>query len=181
MPGANLHAKIFKDAIDPYRKKLEDGTMWSRLIRMFLQQFDVHGKFDFSKLEPFEIHGKYTFEHLLKSEPKITIDRKKCVLLVSPSYDKHPLFKKSAPVDAYQFCVTGVFPDLKKKTAKAVTENSEVINRNDKIEPLNIQLPIPRGAKSFLVCIRIDGCRKGKVDGPMTTKGMRMVGAGEVK
>ena len=148
---------------------------------MFLQQFDVYGKFHFSKLEPFEIHDKYIFEHLLRSESKIAIDKKKSVLLVNLSYDNHPLFKKSAPVDAYQFAVTGVFPDLKKKTAKTVTENSEVIKRNGKIEPLNIKLPIPRGAKSFLVCVRIDGCRKGKVDGPMTTKGMRMVGAGEVR
>ena len=178
VPGANLHAKIFKDAIDPYREKLKDGTMWSRLISMFMQQFDVHGKFDFGRMEPFEIHRKYTFENLFKSEPTITINKKESALQISLLYNKHPSFKESAEVDGYRFSVTVVFPDLKKKTAKAVSEDSDIIKRGEKIEPVNIQVPIPRGAKSFLVCVRIDGCRNGKVDGPMTTKGMRMVGAG---
>ena len=55
IPGANRHAKIFKDAIDPHRKGFEDSTMWSRLISTFMHQFDTHGAFDFSALEPFDI------------------------------------------------------------------------------------------------------------------------------
>lgn len=181
LPGANLHAKIFKDAIEPFRPGLIDGSMWSRLVKLFMEQFDVHGKFDFVRMEPFEVHHRYTFNSLLKTDPEIRIDKKKSVIDVSLPYDTPPRFKKSAPIDGYQFIVIGVFPDLKKKAAKTVTEYSAVIKAGEEISPLPIQLHIPRGAKSFLVCVRIDGCRKGKVDGPIGTKGMRMVGAGHIE
>lgn len=179
LPGANLHAKIFKDAIDPFRAHFKDWTMWSRLVKLFMEHFDVHGKFDFTRMEPFEIHHLHTFNSLIKTDPEISIDKKKSVINVSLPHDI-PRFKKSAPIDGYQYSVIGVFPDLKKKAAKTVAEYSAVTKRGETISPLPIQLPIPRGAKSFLVCVRIDGCRKGKVDSPLTATGMRMVGAGAI-
>jgi|SRR5688500_7380349 len=180
IPGANLHAKIFKDAINPYRRKWEDGTMWNRLISMFMKQFDVHGAFDFSKLEPFEIHDHYTLEKLINMESEIGPDKKRSRLHVNLSYVMHPVFRKKSLRDGYQLGVIGVFPDLKKKSAKVVSEYSNVISLSGKVEPFNIELPIPQGAKTFLVCVSIHGCSKGKPDGPMTTKGMRMIQAGEL-
>lgn len=43
-----------------------------------------------------------------------------------------------------------------------------------------IEFPIPSGAKSFLVCVRVDGCENGQVSESLAAKGMGMVEAGRV-
>src|SRR5690606_2137514 len=57
---ANAAARLFKDAIDPYRKGLIDTTLWHRLVAIFRRQQTVLGEVDFSKLEDFEFHTRYT-------------------------------------------------------------------------------------------------------------------------
>ena len=151
--------------------------MWSRLISTFMHQFDTHGAFDFSALEPFDINKDNTFEKLMELTPKVRVDKKKSVLEVNLSYPAHPPVKKVGYLHGYRFTVVGVFPDVKKNSARTAVSCSD-ISLTGNVVPVNVQLPIPRGAKIFLVCLRIDGCRYGKVDGPDTMKAMKMIEAG---
>jgi hypothetical protein len=70
--------------------------------------------------------------------------------------------------------------DLAKWAVRTVAVQSPVIPLVGKATPLDLELRLPRKATTFLVCLRIDGCMKGKVNETPSTKGMRMEQAGVV-
>jgi hypothetical protein len=76
--------------------------------------------------------------------------------------------------------VIGVFPDLENKTASTVAVQTPVMGLGGEAPPLSMELAIPPEAKTFLVCLKIEGCMKGKVNRTAATKGMRMVRAGVI-
>jgi hypothetical protein len=178
--SANVPAKIFKDAIEPYRDDFKGGLLWQRLVSMFRKQLRDHGSFDFSNMEPFEIHTDYPFERFLSVRPKIKLDPKKSLLHVYVVYDKHPRFNRSSFIDGYRLSVICIFPDLKKKTSKSVAAHSKIMALTGNVSPLNVQLDVPPKAKSFVVCIKIEGCLDGTVNSTPATKGLRVVGAGVI-
>jgi hypothetical protein len=177
--SANVPAKIFKDAIDPYRDR-KGGLLWQRLVSLFRKQHKDQGSFDFSKIERFEVDTDYPFERLLHVQPTIKSEKEKSILHVDIRYASHPRFLKSKYTDGYRLTVIGLFPDLKKKTAKTVAVASKVIALNGVIKPLQTQLDVPPKAKSFIVCIKIEGCTKGEMSNTRTTNGLCVIGSGEV-
>lgn len=176
--AANVPAKIFRDAILSYHKEVYDGKLWGRLRSMFGQQIKNYGGIDFSKLAPFEIHPDYPLSQLLPLNVKI--QKENGVLDVQLSYDKHPEFSNVKGVDGYLLTAVAVFPDLKKKTATTVAARSAVIDLNGKVVPLNMKLQIPTRAKTYIVCMKIDGCTRGEAKIDLAAQGMRVVESGVI-
>jgi hypothetical protein len=58
---------------------------------------------------------------------------------------------------------------------------SKVIGLKGKAERLKMQVPVPPKATTFLICVRIDGCRNGKAYDTLPSKGMKIAEAGNVK
>jgi hypothetical protein len=50
----------------------------------------------------------------------------------------------------------------------------------EKVGLFPVEFSIPRGAKTFLVCVRIHGCKEGKLYGTLGAVGMSMMAAGRV-
>jgi len=177
--SANIPAKIFKDAIDPYRSNIMGGTLWRRLVSMFRKQLKDPGSIDFGKIGRFEIHADYPFERFLFVQPTIKVAKEKPLLHVHVGYDHHPRFRVNG-INGYRFTVIGIFPDLKKQTARTMAIESNVISLSGIIKPLDVQLEIPAKAKSFIVCIRIEGCIGNSVSDTRTTSGLCVFGSGEI-
>jgi hypothetical protein len=176
---ANIPAKMLNDVVKRDAKVL-GGRLWSKLVQVFMDQLKESDGIDFSKLQPFEVHPRYRFDRFLALEPSIKVDKKKRVLMVTASYGDHPTFERSSFIDGYQLTVTGIFPDLAKKTTRTVVVKSEMLGLTGNVAPLDMQLDIPRTAKTFIVCIKIEGCVKGKANNTPATQGMRVVRAGVV-
>ncbi len=177
--SANIPAKIFKDAIDPYRSNITGGTLWRRLVSMFGKQLKNTGAFDFGKIGRFEIDADQPFDRFLVIQPTIKVAKEKPLLHVHVEYDQHPRFSVNS-INGYRFTVIGMFPDLKKKAAKTIAAESNVISLSGIIKPLDGQLEIPAKAKSFIVCIRIEGCIGNSVSLTRTTSGLCVFGSGEI-
>lgn len=177
---ANVPAKIFADAIKGYRRGLERGSLWRRLLSAFRHQLNQAGGIDFSILQPFEIHTKYPFDRFLNVIPSISFNAEGSVLDVTITYPRHPSFEESSFIDGYQLTTIAVFPDLKNKTATTLAAPSPVLPLEGVVNPLTAQFAIPPNATAFLVCVKIEGCTKGEVDDLRTTMGMKMVSAGSV-
>jgi len=178
--SANVPAKIFKDAIDPYRGELMGGQLWQRLLSMFRKQLKEHGAFDFSKLPQFEIHTGYPFQRFLDVQPFIKSGKKKSVLDIRIAYDHHPGFTKTKYIDGYRLTVLGIFPDLKKKNAKTASVTSKTLELTGTLSPLITQLIVPFKATCYIICVKIEGCTQGVVSSTRTTQGMSVVGAGQI-
>jgi len=177
--NANIPAKIFKDAIDPYRNNIRGGTLWQKLVSMFRKQLKNLGSIDFGKIERFDIHADYPFDRFLYLQPTIKLEKKKTRLDVHAEYDHHPRFKVKS-INGYRLTVIGIFPDLKKKTSKTLAVESSVLKLTGVIDPLHVQLEIPPKAKSFIVCIRIEGCIGNVVSNSKTTNGLSVFGSGMI-
>jgi hypothetical protein len=178
---ANVPAKLFKDAIDPYRKDLIDGTMWQRLTSLFRRQLKDDGKVDFTRIVGFEIHSRYTFEKFMEV-PSVEYRRvNSATLQIDLKYATHPSFTKTKYVDGYQLSVIAIYGDLKKKkSAKTKVFTSPVIDLSAEAMGFQANLEIPRGAETFLLCVKLAGCEKGKVSNTHTTKGIRVIDAANV-
>ena len=178
--SANRPSKIIKDAIAPYRNGLEGGPLWSELISEFNRQLEEYGAVDFSKLEPFEVRRDYPLSRFLSTQVHVKANEAKSELNVTAAYVRHPQFSKSRFIDGYKVTVIGVFPDLEKNTAKTVAVESEVVGMTGRVAPPNVQLKIPKKATTFLIYLKIEGCREGRVNNTPATMAMRMVKAGVI-
>ena len=176
----NTPAQIFQNAIKDYRDGLERGSLWRRLLSMFRRQLKASGTFDFGALEPFEIHTKYPLARFPLIHPEVIVDAQNRMLKVDISYSRHPEFERSSFIDGYQLTAVAVFPNLETESAATVAARSPIIGLKDPVAPIEIRLAIPPEAKTFLVCVRIDGCMGGEVNRTPATMAMRMVKAGKV-
>jgi hypothetical protein len=177
---ANVPAKIFNDAIEPYRRNFQGGQLWQRLVSLFRTQLTEDGSFDFGRIEKLEIHADYPLDRLLQVQATIKSASKNSILRVILEYNNPPDFSKTKYIDAYQLTVIGLFPDLKKKKARAVAVKSKLLDLTGPVVPFSAQLRIPATSKSFVVCLKIEGCMKGVVNDIRTTIGLCVVGAGTI-
>ena len=176
---ANAAAKLFKDAVDPYRKGLIDKSLWPSLLSMFRRQQTKNGTIDFSQLKPFEFHARYTLQKLLPVRVVTSYDDQNQLFRAVIKYEGLPHFGKSR-VNGYKLSAIVLFPDLKKKTVKIVVEESAILSRQEAQPPFEVSVSVPARAKCFVLCLRIDGCSNGKVYHTIATKGMGVVAAGVI-
>lgn len=173
---ANAAAKLFRDAIEPFRKGIIDKLLWPNLLSMFRLQQTKTGMVDFSQLEPFELHSLYTLHKVLPVQVARRYDDKTRTLQAVISYSG-PHFG-NARIEDYKLTAIVLFPDLKKKTAKTVVQESAILSRKAEQATFDVSVSVPLRAKCFLLCLRIDGYRTGKESRTIATKGMKVIAAG---
>jgi hypothetical protein len=177
---ANVPAKIFKDAIDPYRGKFLGGTLWSRLVSFFRKQLKTEGKFDFTKLNRFEIREENPLDSFIDARATVRLDKKTSKLKVEISYDRHPKFKKVKDINGYVLTVIGIFPDLKKKTAQTSSVESKVLKMTGSPTPLLVELNLPPKAKEYMMCLKLEAYINTMPSNTRTTTALCVIDAGKI-
>lgn len=177
---SNLPARIIRDAINPYRKDFYYGQLWQKLVSYTNDVLEKDSAFDFSRFRPFEIHHKYKLGRLLDIISTTAVDRKSSMLRVILSSSTPPVFDESLEPDGYRVGVVVLFPDLDKQSAPSAAVYSDIMALTEKVGPVPFELPIPPGATSFLVFVRVDACVNGQPHVTLAAKGMRMVEAGRI-
>lgn len=175
---ANDLARIIKIAIDPYRSRFRARRLWPRLLSHILEHENVETSFDFSKFQPFDLCTTYPLDRIVKLTTQAVADTTRSVLGVRLSIQQSARFQDER-IDGFQFRVIAIFPDPKGKSARTEAVRSEVIGLNGK-PPVELEVPVPEGAETFLICVRVDGCVNGKIDGALSTTGMKITAAGRV-
>ena len=173
---ANAAAKLFRDAVQPYGKGIIDKSIWPNLLSMFLLQLGKIGKVDFSQLEPFELHSRYTLHKILPTQVVRKYDDKTRTLQAVMSYSG-PHFRNTR-IDGYKLTAVVLFPDLKKKTAKTIVEESPILSQKIEQTPFDMSVSVPPRVKCFMLCLRIDGYSTDKAVHTFATKGMKVIAAG---
>jgi hypothetical protein len=171
-------AKIIKGALDPYRQDLRDSKLWPRLIAA-MHKLGKSGTFDLSKMEPLEVNDNYRVDRFFTLTTTTAVDKAHALLRVTFAVDGRPIFKEKA-VDAYRMGVIAIYPNQKKKSAETRDVYSDAMKFIAKPAPVVLEVPVPRGAKDYIVCVKVEGCQKGKVYFSYESKGMRIVDAGKV-
>jgi hypothetical protein len=108
MQQANVYAKIFKDAIDPYRRDFRDGQLWQRLVSVFKKQIKLEGKADFSVIEGDELNKIHALSWILNSTTTAAQDGKTLNVQVTSCQSKKDPTGKA---DGYQQTIIVMFVD----------------------------------------------------------------------
>jgi hypothetical protein len=177
---ANIPAKIFKDAVDPYRGQFLGGTLWSRLVSFFRKQLKTEGKFDFSKLKHFEIQERHPLDSFINVHSTVSANKKTAKLKVEVRYDHHPKFKKVKNIDGYVLTVIGMFPDLKKKTAQTSSVASKVFRITGPLSPFLAELNLPPKTKEYTVCLKLEAYIRDKPSNTYTTTALCVIDSGKM-
>src|SRR5260221_8177172 len=108
MKQANVYAKVFKDAIDPYRRDFRDGMLWQRLVSLFKMQLQEKGKADFSPLQGHELNKMHSLSWIISAKAAVTqTDRTLNVNITS----RHTQDPTNGRADGYQQTLIVLFVD----------------------------------------------------------------------
>jgi hypothetical protein len=174
---ANIPAKIFKDAIEPYRCS-HGGTLWPRLVSLFRKQLKERGSIDFSSMVGFEVDADHPILRIFPLRATITLNENKSSVSVSVMSDSHLRFTQA--INEYRLTLIGIFPDLKNRTACAESITSDDIRPGEVIKPIKIEVRVPPSTSSFIVCVKIEAYRGGLLCETRATSGMRVIGGGVI-
>ena len=56
----------------------------------------------------------------------------------------------------------------------------KVISFKEAVSQMHAQFSVPKGASSYVVCLKIQGCENDEVSPSLATKGLCVIGAGSV-
>src|SRR5260221_11138546 len=96
MKQANVYAKVFKDAIDPYRCDFRDGMLWQRLVSLFKRQLQKQGSADFSVLEGHELNKAHPLSRLFSMQTTLSQTERTRTVRVTPRQTQDP--RDSKPI-----------------------------------------------------------------------------------
>lgn len=96
---ANIYAKVFKDAIDPYRRDFRDGMLWQRLVSLFKNQLHEKQRVDFGILENQELNKAHPLNRIVRASAVVTQENGTLNVNVASSYTSDPTKGRA---DGYQ-------------------------------------------------------------------------------
>jgi hypothetical protein len=162
---ANLYAKVFKDAIDPYRHDFRDGQLWPRLVSLFKTQLKEKNKGDFRILEHAELNKTNPLGKILATSTSAVRAGNTLDLQVTSRYCQDPTRK----ADGYQLTIIVLFVD----DALQVKSFSESAMFSFQVPgEQHASWPVPEGATTAIVVLK---CNFTAANKPLTfQKGMGM-------
>lgn len=81
LTGSRL-ARLVKNAIDPYRKPIYDGTLWSRMLSQFYRQAKQSGQLDFRAIEGLEMNREHPLVNIMNFRMASSTDMARTMLHV---------------------------------------------------------------------------------------------------
>lgn len=180
MVRGNKPARLIKDAIDPYREDFKGGQLWQRLVGIFKKQAKEGRPFSAIKLKGLEINEKYPLSPFFLGAFSV-LDRTRAGLLeFEIDIPCYPKFKVMYP-DGFRIGLVAIFLNFEADEAETSVAFSYIISRDTTREKLLFSFAIPPFAEQYIACMKLEGTRAGEVLSEPTTKGMRIVAAGDLK
>ncbi|MBS1978335.1 MAG: hypothetical protein JST46_13260 [Bacteroidetes bacterium] len=178
---ANRFAKAVKDAIDPYRKNIKDGSLWFRLVSLFRRQLGEKGMVDLRGLKGLEFHPRYKLSNFFfaKVEARLSENRNDLEVTATTICD-YELAEDDKEGDSYQQTIIVIFFD---------PEMNAVVADESVILPLvykesqtqKATFLIPDGSTIAVIALKIDFFKQGKSIDWETKRGMEIVEVVEVE
>jgi hypothetical protein len=176
MKQANVYAKVFQDAIDPYRRDFRDGMLWQRLVSIFKRQLLKEGKVDFSPLEDHDLNKTHSLSWIISAKVSaVQADRTLHVDIIS----SHARDTTNGRADGYQQTLIGHFVDnaLQVKTFS----ESAFISFNANPGEQQVSFTIPEGSTTAILVLKCNFSSGSKPLELQKGMGMRVMKVVEIK
>jgi hypothetical protein len=170
MKQANVYAKVFKDAIDPYRRDFRDGMLWQRLVSLFKKQLQEKGKADFRSLEGHELHKSHPLSWILNAQATVTTTDNVLSVHISSRHTQGPI---KGRVDGYQLTLIVLFVD--RALLVQTFSGSTIISIGDGPGEQQASWTIPEAATTAILVLKCDFSSGNKPMSIQKAMGMRVV------
>lgn len=168
---ANVYAKLVKDALDPFRDKFQDGTMWSRLVKLFKKQIRDNGIVDFTALAEFQCHQKFALTSILNREISAAVENDVLRVEATTHADVKARWEKA---DRYRQILFVCVYDGKRKV-HVESDTVFLPLSKSKTNKQELSFPVPKGSVTAWIGIRCDFWHDGSAAGGNSRKGMEIV------
>lgn len=180
LASAVAPAKAIFNAV---RGEHKDGDLWNKLLVIFRRQLKAGRGFNTHDLKDLECNAQFTLEKLmLCTEYKIQLVEKEHALCIGLFLKKHPqwLHLHWKHTFQYRLSMIVVYPDFSGGSFIKEVSNGPITEFTAPVEPLSFEVAIPDGADRYLVFMLAEVWEHGKAVTMTHTKGMRVVGMGQV-
>lgn len=180
LSAANVPAKLFKDAIDPYRHDFAKGMMWQRLVSVFKQQLKLTGQYSFEQLDQFEIYKEYPLTRFtnMNATMDMVVQKKQKEATLSLHYAA-PVFKKNRKATHYRLQVIALFVLAGKIIAES--QVSPIIEAAPGPHEYRATFMVPKKASQVIWCVKFEICENGAPVPGAPSKAMKVVGVSMVE
>jgi len=173
MADADVYAKAIKDALDPFREKFEDGTMWSRLVKLFKRQLKKNGRVELKALEEFECHKKFHLRRILHRQLSVSVsDQNKTLEVEAMTYGA--LKARWEKAEDYRQILIVVFYDAK-LDANVFSDTVILPLGKSKRNVQKVSLAIPDQSVTALIALRCDFWHNEGPAGGNSRRGMEIL------
>ncbi len=166
---ANVYAKVFKDAIDPYRRECRDGMMWQRLVSLFKKQLKKTGSADFRVLELEELNKIHPLARLISPQVALSPSEKKLSVQVTSTLIHDP----TGRAEGYIQTVIILFVNDALDVQTFSEDAPFALDTRHNLQELNIA--IPPAATTAIVVIKCNLSSESKPLNLQKGMGMRVV------
>ncbi len=169
---ANRYAKIIKDAFEPYRATIKDGTAWSRLVALFKKTLTAGKPIDYTFLKGFEFHSKHSLGSIAALYVTAVKDKKKNVLKLSCTGQTS--FPDRLRIDSYRLTIIVVFPLAKEKTS--VVSSAEFISgAPGKRYNYQTEILLPKKFDAIVIGVKVNGIKERSHSSNLKANGLGVV------
>jgi hypothetical protein len=173
MADADVYAKAIKDALDPFREKFEDGSMWSRLVKLFKRQLKKNGRVELKALEEFECHEKFHLRRILHRQLSVSVfEQNKTLEVEAMTYGA--LKARWEKAEDYRQILIVVFYDA--KLDATVSSDTVILPLGkSKRNVQKLSLAIPDQSVTAIITLRCDFWRNEGPAGGNSRRGMEIL------
>lgn len=162
------------------RNEHSDGTLWPRLLSILRNQLREENYSDVHSLLHLELHAEHTLRNILRSYYNIKISGiVKRQLHISLNLEKPPRWK-TRNMYHFQASMHVIYPDFERKRIQKEVVVSDIYSLYKYPSEIPFAVPVPAGAKSFAVFLKVTGCVDGVPQNGRQSTGIRCVKTGVI-
>jgi hypothetical protein len=173
--SCNKHAKLVFDAL---RNEPHDGSLWSRLVKIFFHAAEAgvapHVGL-FRKLECNLVHTLEPIAGNFDHHNKLQLKQEKKKLTIKIQLQEHPPVPQQPFEGDYQLRVVVLFPDFENNSYRKEVVTGPVTSLKKALKPVTLLVPSPSANAPYIVLMNVVTIMRGKPVPFQSMAAMRVV------
>lgn len=160
--SCNKQAKLLFDSL---RDEPHDGSLWSRLVKVFFHAAEAGVKPHVGLFRNLECSLKHTLEPIagdFKYHNKLQLMQEKKRLKINIDLKAHPVVPQTPFEGSYQLRVVVLFPDFEKGTMMKEVATGPVTSLKQSLKSVMLTVPCPSAKAAYIVLANVVPIMKGK-------------------
>jgi hypothetical protein len=148
----NQQAKVI---FQPLKNEHRDGSLWSRLVPLFMKEVKAGNPFPLRNLLKLECSKVHKLETLLGVNYRLAVTVADQQLQVQVELKEQPTFKHDSCILGYELAVIALYPDFTAETCGKAVAAAPIVALRSEPQPHQFELPMTSAEAPFVLLLRI--------------------------